>query len=84
MTEYPVCVASPLSMSALPSYTLRKASKKLIDRSVTANVVDENGTVSTVEMIEPTPEEKTLFYRPSGQHKLYVIVTPSPTSNTYF
>ncbi len=70
MTEYPVFVASPLSMSALPSYTLRKASKKLINRPVTANVVQENGTVSTVEMIEATPEEKTLFYHPTGQHKL--------------
>lgn len=57
-------------MFALPSYTLHKASKKLIDRPVTANVVDENGTVSTVEVIESTPEEKTLFYYPTGRHKL--------------
>ena len=70
MTEYPEFVASPLSMSALPSYTLRKASKKLINKTVTANVVHENGTVSTVEVIESTPEEKTLFYHPTGQHKL--------------
>lgn len=57
-------------MFALPSYTLHKASKVLIDRPVTANVVLENGTVSTVEVIESTPEEKTLFYYPTGQHKL--------------
>jgi len=57
-------------MFALPSYTLRRASKKLIQRPVTANVVHENGTVSTTEVIESIPEEKTLFYYPTGQHKL--------------
>lgn len=70
MTEYPEFVASPLSMSALPSYTLRKASKTLINRPVAANVVHENGTVSTIDMFESTPEEKTLFYHMTGQHKL--------------
>ena len=57
-------------MFALPSYTLHKASEKLIKKSVTAQAVDANGTVSTVEVIESTPEERTLFYYPTGQHKL--------------
>ena len=70
VTEYLVCTASPLSMFALPSYTLQKASKNLIHRPVTASVVHENGTVSTAEVIESTPEEQTLLYYPTGQHKL--------------
>lgn len=57
-------------MLAVPSYSLHKASEKLIGRSVTAKIVDANGTVSTVEATEFTPEERTLFYHPSGQHKL--------------
>jgi hypothetical protein len=57
-------------MFALPSYTLHKASKELINRTVTANVVHENGTVSTVEVIESTPEEQALWYYSTGQHKL--------------
>jgi len=65
-----VSIASPLSMSAVPSYSLHKASEKLIKKSVTVQAVDANGTVSTVEVIESTPEERTLFYYPTGQHKL--------------
>jgi hypothetical protein len=57
-------------MFALPTYSLRRASEKLIKKSVTTKEVDVNGTVSTVEAIEYTPEERRLFYKPIGQHKL--------------